>query len=311
MGFKDKFLLGFWNVGVVESSIDDVFNNPNNMKIRWVRHRYRDRYFADPFLCDQDQKYYYVLVEEYIFYEDKGKISRLTIDKKTMKLVHKELILNDNHHLSYPYIFDDYIIPEGYRSGATYAYKKINGGESYQRIKLIDNALIDPTLLKYDDRFWIFATTKETPKDAVSKLSIFHSDQFGAFNPHENNPVKIDIKSARPSGNFFEYQGKLYRPAMDCEKTYGHRIRIMEVKKLSAQDYEEQEVMVLPSKHPSPYNIGLHTFNVYENCIFVDGYGEYYSYLLKPCFVKLRKLLQFIYDRHDNKGKEIICELEI
>ena len=69
--------------------------------------------------------------------------------------------------------------------------------------------------------------------------------------------------------------------------------------------------MVLPSKHPSPYNIGLHTFNVYENCIFVDGYGEYYSYLLKPCFVKLRKLLQLIFNRHDNKGKEIICELEI
>ncbi len=83
MRFKDKFLLGFWNVGVVESSIGGIFDNPRNMKIRWVQHNYRDRYFADPFLHDQDQKFYYFLVEEYIFCEAKGRISRLTVDKKS------------------------------------------------------------------------------------------------------------------------------------------------------------------------------------------------------------------------------------
>ncbi len=306
MGFKDKFLLCLWNIGVVESSIEDIFNNPNNMKIRWVKHKYGDRFFADPFLHDQDQKYYYILVEEYLFCEAKGRISSLTVDKKTMKLVNREIILNDHYHLSYPYIFNDYIIPEGYRSGATYAYKKLNGGQSYQKIKVNENALVDPTLLYYDDKYWIFATTKKIPKDAVTKLSIFHSNRFGAFIPHEINPVKIDIKTARPAGRFFEYQGKLFRPAMDSEKSYGHLIRIMEVKKLSAQEYEEQEVMVLSSKHSPPYNMGFHTFNVYENCIVVDGYREYYSYLIKPCLVKLKRILLFLYNKYDNKGKEII-----
>jgi hypothetical protein len=61
---KDKFLLGIWNVGIVESSIGDVFKNPSKMKIRWVQHNYRDRFFADPFLYDQDTNYYYFLVEE-------------------------------------------------------------------------------------------------------------------------------------------------------------------------------------------------------------------------------------------------------
>ena len=306
MRFRDKFLLGAWNVGIVESGFEDIFNNPRNMKIRWLQHKYRDRYFADPFLCGQDEKNYYILVEELIFYEDKGKIARLTIDKKTMKLVHKEIILNESHHLSYPYIYDDYIIPEGYRSGAAYAYKSVKNGEKYQKIKISDHALVDPTLLKYDNKYWLFATTKKNTQDALQMLSIFYSDKLGGFAPHALDPVKIDIKTARPGGRFFEYQGKLFRPVQDCEESYGHFIRIMEVKKLSVNEYEETEVMVLSSQDSPPYDMGFHTFNVYKNCIVVDGYREYYSYFLKPCFVKLKKLLLFIYKWQNNKGKEII-----
>ncbi|MDD4238559.1 MAG: hypothetical protein PHT62_08385 [Desulfotomaculaceae bacterium] len=308
MGLKDEFLLDFWNVGVVEASIEDIFDNPNNMKIRWVQHKYRDRYFADPFLCDQDQKYYYIVVEEYVFSEAKGKISRLTVDKKTLELVHKDILLKDQHHLSYPYLFEDYIIPEGFRSGATYAYKSINGGQSYRRIKLCDQALVDPTLLKYDDKYWIFATTRINAADAMSNLRIFFSKQFGGFAPHAINPVKTDLKTARPGGRFFEYRGKLYRPVQDCEESYGHLIRIMEVKKLSVQEYEEQEVMVLSSQNSPPFNVRLHTFNVYEDCIVVDGYREDYSCYSILFFLKLKNTLRFFFNRQGNKGKEIIVE---
>lgn len=306
MGFKDKFLLDFWNVGIVESPIEEVFNHPNSMKIRWIQHKYKDRYFADPFLYEQDQKYFYILVEEYVFCEAKGKISRLTVDKKTMELVNKEIILKEEHHLSYPYIFSDYIIPEGYRSGATYAYIKANGGQSYYKIKLLDQALVDPTLLKHDDKYWIFATTKKNKEDAIVNLRIFFSRKFGGFAPHALNPVKTDVKTARPGGSFFEYRGKLFRPVQDCEEFYGHLIRIMEVKKLSEREYEEQEVMVLSSQNSPPYNMRLHTFNVYENCIVVDGYREDYSYYSIPFFLKLKNTSRFLFNRQKDKGKEII-----
>lgn len=311
MRFKDKFLLGIWNVGVVESGIEDVFNSPADMKIRWVKHKYRDRFFADPFLLDQDQKYYYILVEEYIFCQEKGRITCLTVDKKTMKLAGREIILNDGHHLSYPFISGNYIIPEGYRSGATYAYKRVNGGERYQKIKIAGDALVDPTLLRYGGKYWLFATTKKIPEDAVTKLSIFHSSRFGGFIPYKLNPVKNDIKTARPAGKFFAFQGKLFRPAMDSEKSYGRMVRIMEVKKISVHDYEEQEVMVLSSEHSPPYNMGFHTFNVYENCIIVDGYREYHSYIVKPVIVKLKRILLPLYEKYDHKGKVIIDEMDM
>ena len=305
MRFKDKFILRVWNVGVVETGIENIFKRPGSMKIRWVKHKYRDRFFADPFLLGQDRHYYYILVEEYIFCEEKGRITCLTVDKKTMDLVNREIILNEERHLSYPFVFGNYIIPEGHQSGATYAYKRVNGNEVYQKIKLVDDALVDPTLLRYGGKYWLFATTKKIPADAVTKLSIFHSNRFGGFIPHELNPVKTDIKTARPAGRFFTCQGKLYRPAMDSEKIYGHLIRIMEVKKLSEEEYEEQEVLVLSSRHAPPYNMGLHTFNVYENCVIVDGYREYHSYLIKPCIVKLKRILLYLYKKYDHKGKEI------
>jgi len=305
MGFKNRFLLDYWNVGIVESGLEDIFEHPGNMKISWVQHRYRDRFFADPFLYDQDQKYYYIYAEEFIFCERKGRISCLTVDKRTFKLLDIEVILNEPHHLSYPFIFGEYIIPEGYRSGACYAYKKVNGGQSYQRIKISDMAFIDSTVLKYNDKLWLFATTKKDAEDAIANLRIYVADQLGKFSSHAQDPVKTDNKTARPGGAFFEYQGKLYRPVQDCAEMYGHYIRIMEVKILSEQEYEEQEVMVLSSTISPPYNMRLHTFNAYEGCIVVDGYLERYSFL-KPCLKMLKKPLLHYYNRGNNRGKEIV-----
>ena len=38
--------------------------------------------------------------------------------------------------------------------------------------------------------------------------------------------VKTDVRSARPAGTPFVYQGELYRPAQDCSRTYGGSIVI-------------------------------------------------------------------------------------
>lgn len=308
MKFRDKFILGTWNIGIVDGSLEELFARPERMKIRWMRHHYRDRYFADPFLQDQDRKYYYFLAEEYNFWEARGKISRLTVEKDGMKLVNREVILNETHHVSFPFLFQDWILPEAYQSGAFYAYQPLTGGEGCRRIKICSEPLVDPVLLVRDEQYWLFATTRYTAADSIKKLSIFHGDEFGSFAPHEKNPVKIDCKTARPAGRFFTRQGRLYRPVMDSEAFYGHQVRIMEVTKLSAAEFEEREVMVLSSRDNPPYNQGFHTFNVYEDCIVVDGYREYYSYFLKPCFVKLNKVWKFLNLEQGNQGKKILPE---
>jgi hypothetical protein len=42
MGLKGKFLIGAWNIGIIESSIEEVFRDPGRLKIRWLTHKYCD-----------------------------------------------------------------------------------------------------------------------------------------------------------------------------------------------------------------------------------------------------------------------------
>ena len=62
MRLLDKFKLGYWNIGVIEQSIDSFFAG-NEYEFRWKKHQYTDRFFADPFLYKSDNMYYYILAE--------------------------------------------------------------------------------------------------------------------------------------------------------------------------------------------------------------------------------------------------------
>lgn len=292
--FFDKFLLGVWNIGIIESSVQNVMNSEKDLRIRWVKHKYKDRFFADPFLYDMDEQNYYILAEEFPFYKNVGFISLLTIDRKSMRLMKKEMIIEGLCHLSYPFVYHDEIVPEAYRSGKCTAYK-LKGHQISEKRILADKGLIDQTFLEYEGREWIFATDKDNP---LSGLKIFYrEDKNGVWKPHKNNPVKIDVKTARPGGHFFKIGEKLYRPVQDSEKLYGNRIRIMEVVELNPYSFKEKEVAMLSSKGNPPYELGFHTFNVEDGFIVVDGYKEYHSFVIKPLCLKAKRLMQFIGER--------------
>ena len=260
MRILKKFKIGYWNVGIIEQSIDAVMSD-KPYEIRWMRHRYKDRFFADPFLHHQDDENYYILAEELIFVKDKGTIVLLQVNKKTMKLVKRTELIEDEYHLSYPNPDGSSIVAENYKSGGLNQFILTDSKVTKERI--LDTALIDPTFLEYEGNRWLFGTTKEQVDDANRKLSIFIK-QGNQYIPHKKNPVKIDVHSSRPGGKFFWYKGELYRPAQNCEHLYGEDIHIMKVKHLDEETYEEEYVRTVSSHGSSRYNLGLHTFNVYK-----------------------------------------------
>lgn len=294
MGFLEKFNLGVWNIGIIEDCASNVIKNSKDIQIKWLRHKYKDRFFADPFLYRTDEKNYYILVEEFPFYKNVGYISLLTIDKKTMMLIKKEKVIEKECHLSYPFVYNQKVIPEAYRSNQCMAYT-LQNGKAEETEKIADFGLIDQTFLQYDGKEWIFATDKDNP---LYGLKIFYRE-FGEkkWNAHSKNPVCEDIRSARPGGHFFQIGKELYRPVQDSEKLYGHRIRIMRVDELTVNTYQETEVAVISSKDNPPYSLGFHTFNVEEGFIVVDGYREYRSFLMKPLCLKLPKLMEKLGER--------------
>lgn len=285
----NKFLLGVWNVGIIEKSVERLLSC-ESYQIRWVKHRYKDRFFADPFLHKKDDKNYYILVEEFPFYTNVGRIVLLTVDRKSMRLINRKVCIEESFHLSYPFVCGGKIIPESYRSGKVCSYS-VEDGCKEKRI-VCDFGLIDQTFLTYNGYEWIFATDKD---NALSGLKIFYRE-IGSSDwlAHEKNPVKNDITNSRPGGHFFELNGSLYRPVQDSMERYGRRIRIMKVEKLTPTEFEESEVFVVSADEFPPYNKGIHTFNAEDNFIVVDGYKEYHSFIIKPLCLKLPSLMREI-----------------
>ena len=64
----------------------------------------------------------------------------------------------------------------------------------------------------------------------------------------------------------------------------------MRVDQLSTEDYKETKVATFNSEDNTPYDMGLHTFNVENDFVIVDGYREYHSLFIKPLTVLKNKL---------------------
>lgn len=283
MDLKKKFRIGYWNIGIIESPIEEIMEG-HSYNIQWMKHNYKDRFFADPFVYDSDEENYYILAEELIFTKGKGTIVLLTIDRNSMKLIARKEIFEDEYHLSYPNYEGDTVVAENYKSGGLYRfYIKEN---PVRKEQIVDIPLIDPTFVKYGGKKWLFATTRETVEDPNKKLSIF-VEKDGKFKPHKKNPVKVDVHTARPGGKFFYYKGELYRPAQNSEHIYGEDIRLMKVLRLDEDEYQEEEVMKVSSHSMSRYNLGLHTFNIGNGFVVVDGF-EYSTQIVQKIKNKIR-----------------------
>lgn len=299
MSLMDKLREGIWNIGIIEQDVNELLNGAS-YSIKWLKHSYKDRFFADPFLYSQTKDEYIVICEEYTFVDRKGKIVLLHVNKENFSLNKITPLISDEMHLSYPFLRDGMIIPEAYRGGGLFEYE-VNR-DCIIRKKISEFALIDPTWVKLQDVEYVFATTKENEEDAESLLSIFKYAN-GTLTAHVRNPIKRDIKTSRPGGMFFNRNGVLYRPAQDCEHFYGEAIRIMEVLELSSQGYVEREVLKIVPKG-AEYS-GLHTFNAYDNFIIVDGYKTIIN-AEKIIYTKFKGLYLFFHKNENRNFPKII-----
>ena len=76
---------------------------------------------------------------------------------------------------------------------------------------------------------------------------------------------------ARMAGDFFRYNGKIYRPAQVCIKSYGDAVSLQEVT-YENEKWNFNEIKRIYSPHPD-YDLGFHTFNLYKDIIVVDALG--------------------------------------
>jgi len=271
---RDIFLLEIWNVARLENNLHEIFNR-QPLKVKWMpRQGFPNHtYIADPFVITKSDNRTY-LFEDFDYKTLKGRIWLYTENPKTGEGTYKHALFKLNTHLSYPSVFNYnnkiYCIPESYEGNKVELYE-VREDLTFERkcTLLAGFPAVDATMLQHNGYFWLFCTRKDALPNA--QLYIYYSQTVeGPYLPHLLNPVKTDIQSARPAGNFFYYNNKLIRPSQNCAVTYGGSLQLNHVKKLSPAEFEEETILTL-SPFDKEYNKGLHTFSTDDGVVVIDG----------------------------------------
>jgi hypothetical protein len=239
----------------------------------------QDRFWADPFPVSKGNRHY-AFVEEYVYGWRRGHIAVLEVHEDGTWSTPVP-VLERPFHLSYPFVFEwrgnYFMCPESSANGSIDLYRARRFPYEWElEVTLLDAVrAVDPTLVQIEDRWWMFANIAQPDANDPSyfddELHLFHaSSPLGPWTPHKRNPVKRDVRSARPAGRLFNAGGSLFRPSQDCSVRYGYAIALNRIERIDPEAYEESTVSrLLPT-----WSSGLlctHTINSSGNLTVVDG----------------------------------------
>lgn len=268
----------YWNIGFCEQTPEELIRDKQLKPVRWLKHPYRDRWFADPFIYKVTESEIVVFVEECPMESPKGIICELVIDRKTMRLKERYVMLELDTHLSYPTIIrleeKVYAYPENGASGKLniYEYDELNH-KLTNPVCILNEAVADASIMGIDGHYLMIAT--KYPK-TQERAFLYEADSiFGPFTLVDNNPIQTAISCSRPGGNWMHVNDKLYRPAQNCVARYGAGISLMSVDLTE----KKEEIFIGFESQSWRYNEGLHTINFHNNLCVIDGYGYYWPIL--------------------------------
>lgn len=284
-----------WNIGFCEQTPEELIQDKKLKHVQWLKHPYRDRWYADPFIYKVTEDEIVVFLEECPMENPKGIICELVIDRKTMRLKERYVLLELGTHLSYPAIIRHngkvYVYPENGASGKLNIYEYNSEKHVLEKPRcILGEAVADATVIEHEGRFFMSAT--KFP-DSQEKAFLYESDSlFGPFRQVNKNPYQKDSKCSRQGGNWIVLNTGIYRPAQNCSERYGGGLCIMK----TVLDHSSINESILFRINPRSwrYELGVHTINHYDNVCVIDGCGFYYPLLarvikpLKQCVKSIR-----------------------
>ncbi|MEO5924507.1 MAG: hypothetical protein ABIR70_11845 [Bryobacteraceae bacterium] len=269
-----------WMVGVVEAPVTEFLDMGYQPEIHWLPSPTKQRFLADPFLARLPDGWL-LMAEDFDFATNLGRIVQ-EFSASGNFTGQVEDAIDTGCHMSYPFLLEHagelYCIPETHQLDGVFLWRWDAPRRKWlDRRPILEGRWLDPTLIRHEERWWMFATHKDHGPD--SKLHLFYADHLeGPWQAHPGNPVKVDVRSSRPGGTPFVEGGKLYRPAQDSSKHYGWRMVVNLVTRLTPAEFAEETVRVVDSDRLGIS--GIHTLSGAAGRTLVDGW--------KPRFVPAR-----------------------
>lgn len=263
-----KFNAKYWALGFVHDGLDGVMTD-NPIQVEWLKMP-KNSWFADPFILHVNVDEIQVLVEEIPVGQQKGVIDLLKIDRQSMELKSKKVVLELPTHLSFPCILREngkiYIYPESANSGKLNVYEYDSTTETATYFKTIcDDVVWDSCITdKFGERLLFTAAHN----DLILDIYKWNEDK-DRFLPWKQ--FFSDNKNSRMGGQLFEYKGEVYYPAQDCNSGYGSAIQIKKIN-YSEEIFSFETVKKIISPHPK-MKLGIHTLNEYKGVVVIDVLG--------------------------------------
>jgi hypothetical protein len=272
--YERIFAIEQWRVGIAKASVASFLSESAQPEVEWLSNPGATQYLADPFSVRATREGVNLLVERY-----DHKAARGVIDQCEWRAAKGagplSLAIDDVAHHSYPFVLEEgeqtYCIPETASERVVSLYRLNRHGEWERQTTLLDGvAAADATVFRYEDRWWMLLTDADGPKNG--SLSAWYADNLtGPWTPHANNPIKSDVRSSRPAGPPFEHDGRLYRPAQDCSLTYGWRLALNRIVRLTPTEFAEELVGWRKHDPQGPCPHGFHTLVGAGPYTLVDG----------------------------------------
>ncbi len=280
--WRDLFRHEQWNVGVVEAPIASVLTQPLPRSVRWLPQRGRADFIADCFGIYRDGAL--TLLCEYLHRRDAmGRIVSVCVSSPPRSMPRDigpapvEIGPTPAVHLSYPFLLEAdgrvYCVPETHEASEVSLYEAAVFPSTWKKSRtlLAGIRLVDATLFRHAELWWL-AASEVAHKGSNCELHLWYAKDLGdEWSAHAQNPVKTDVRSARPGGTPFVHEGALYRPAQDCAKVYGGRVSINRIERLTPFCFAERAVGVVEPDARGPYPDGLHTLSAAGPLTLIDS----------------------------------------
>ncbi|MBP8284739.1 MAG: hypothetical protein KAX46_12635 [Chromatiaceae bacterium] len=209
-----------------------------------------DTFWADPFAWSRGGRRF-IFLEEYPYHTQRGRISVLELGADLMPLGPALAVLDEDRHLSYPFLFrfedEIYMVPESAASRRVDLYRCQSFPDRWTRVGTLIEGLqaADATLFEHEGRWWLFCSARQGKARLNNSLLAFHADSplSDRWLPHAHNPLVRDYGGGRPGGRVFvDEQGRLLRPAQNSVPRYGHGLVLNQVQALTPELFRERRV---------------------------------------------------------------------
>lgn len=234
------------------------------------------RFYADPFIVRSGDDIQ-LFVEDAPIGGGPGRIAAVELDSIGRPQSAPCVILERPTHLSYPFVFQDggdwYFLPEtaGTQTVELFRARRFPCDWEPCGVLLRDIRAWDPTLLRHDGLYWLFATVAAVGASPSDELCLYWSESLtGPWHAHPRNPIVSDARHARPAGRILVKDGSLVRPAQDCTGGYGRRIVLNRIEVLSEDEYCETPIGTIEPGWLAGV-LRTHTYAVDDDIEALDG----------------------------------------